>query len=88
MAATVLTDEQLVGAFTALWRADGQAETVLMQTRRLRVQDVTPTLSQRGALREFQVELQSEAEHLREVAAELDQAIDELRFPWPEEPPE
>ncbi len=75
-------DEEMVNAFTALGAANGKAERVLMAARRLHVQDATPTLGQRGALREFVRELRSEAEHLTELADELDAAIDELRFPW------
>ncbi len=80
-----LTAEQLVGAFTALGRADHQAETVLMAARRLYVQGMAATLQERGALREFRIELSSYAAHLAELADELDAAIDELPFVWPEE---
>jgi hypothetical protein len=79
-----LTDEHAVEAFEALGKAGDKAERMLMTARRFRIQERTPTLGQRGTLREFQRELTSEAQHLAELADELDEAIDECRFPWPD----
>jgi hypothetical protein len=81
----MLTDEQIIGAFTVLGKADHAAETLLMAARRCSIQGIAPTIGERGALREFVVELRSEAKHLDEIAEELDSAIYELPFPWPDE---